>query len=197
MLLNLVDLGHRLAQLVVAQAESGAIPAAKASTAFDGVTRSIRRCAWLAHHLTDQAKTIDRVVARKQIIRTVEDTIQRHAEEPEADTLREELMDRLDTPDLEDEIGNRPIDEIIIDIVRDLGLAAAAGNHPWQRRTPEDVAILCARAAQPIPPQAEPGATALSPRHGHRARRNAWPAWDPSAEAASPLQTSPNPHHRR
>ena len=155
-LLDLVDLGHKLARLVVAEAESAKLPVAKATPLFDKIARNIRRCAWLAHHLVDPVKTIDRVVARKQIIRRVEDAIQREADSPESDALREELRDRLDTPDLEDDIATRPLDEIITDIVRDLGLTAVAGCHLWQRRTPRDVANLCAQAAAPIPPADRP-----------------------------------------
>jgi hypothetical protein len=152
MLNDLAALGHRLARLVVEQAEALVIPAVKAATAFDRVTRSIRRCLWLASKVAEPIKTIDRIAARKQIIRKVEDTIQRHADHPDdAESLHEELMDRLDTPDLEDEIRGRPLGDIIDDIIRDLGLAAAPGSHPWKRRTPDDLAELHARAAQPVP----------------------------------------------
>jgi hypothetical protein len=148
MLNDLANLGHRLARLVVEQAEAGTIPALKASVAFDNVTRSIRRCLWLAHELAKPAKTTNRIAARKRILRQVEDAIQRNTEDDAAEVLHEELRDRLDSPDLDDEIGARPIDDIIADIVRDLGLASTMGITPWKRRTPADLEILSAHAAQ-------------------------------------------------
>ena len=43
---------------------------------------------------------------------------------------------------------SRSIDEIIIDIRRDLGIAGHPGyHHPWRPRTTEDIAELHARAA--------------------------------------------------
>ena len=130
----------------------------------------MRRSVWLVHQLDQPVKTTDRVAARKQIIRTVEDAIQREAEHPDdAEMLHEELMDRLDTPDLEDEIHGRPLDDIIKDIVRDLGLAAIPGTHPWKRRTPDDVAELCARAKQHVPNvEQTPNSAAAWPTQPHR-----------------------------
>ena len=147
-----VNLGDRLLKLAVDQAEAGTLSVTAATKDYERVTRAQRRCGWVVHRLDAPAKTVDRVAARKQIIRTVEDNIQRHDDEDtDAERLHEELMDRMDTDDLEEEIGNRPVADIITDIVRDLGLAAVPGNHPWKRRTPKDVATLCARAAQPVP----------------------------------------------
>jgi hypothetical protein len=62
------------------------------------------------------------------------------------------LLERLDSPELGDEIDNRPADEIITDIRRDLDTAGVPGyKHPWKRRTPEDVGTLHARAAGRAP----------------------------------------------
>ena len=167
---DLIKLGHRLLRLSIEQAEANILPVPEASKAFERDTRSIRRCVWLERYLAKPMNTIDRATdrtaARKQVIRTVEDIIQRHPEDPdESDTLHDELMDRLDTMDLEDEISSRPIGDVITDIIRDLGLAAVPGNHPWKRRTPADVAELCARAAQPLP---EPQTANLSAEAGKR-----------------------------
>ena len=152
MLTNAAGLGDRLLRVTVEQAEASTLPVEKAAIAYERVTRSMRRSTWLIRKLDEPAKTTDRTAARKQVIRVVEDIIQRHAEDPEeAEMLHEELRERLDTMDFEDEIRGRPIDDIITDIVRDLGLAAVPGNHPWKRRTPDDLAELCALAAQPIP----------------------------------------------
>jgi len=144
------ELGHRLVRAAVEQVEAGTLPVATASKCYDRVTRAIRLSVMLIRKLAEPAKTTDRVAARKRIIREVEDNIQRHAAYPEDERLHEELLERLDTPDLEDEIGNRPIEDIITDIIRDLGLVTVLGDSPWLRRTPDDVARLCALAAQPV-----------------------------------------------
>jgi hypothetical protein len=107
------------------------------------------------HHPRPQSRRTDRArrrapratPRRRRIIRDVEDTIQRTTGPAEAETLHAELLDRLDAPDLDDDIENRPIGDVIADICRDLGLAALPGTHPWKRRTTEDLATLCARAA--------------------------------------------------
>jgi hypothetical protein len=148
---DLVDLGHRLVKLAVVQAEANTITIAEASKAYDRTTRNIRRCVLLFHKLAEPIPATNRVAARKRIIRAVEDAIQRETDTPDSESLHGELLDRLDTLDLEDEIGDRPVEDIIADIIRDLGLAARAGSHPWKRRTPQDVADLTARAAQPVP----------------------------------------------
>ena len=85
---------------------------AKAATAFENVSRGTRKAILLAQRLDQPPR---RIAARKQIIRAVEDNIQRHAAEDddEADTLQAELLDRLDTLDLEDEIDSRPVETII------------------------------------------------------------------------------------
>jgi uncharacterized membrane protein YccC len=109
---DFVDFGHRLIRLVVEQAEAGEMPVEKATKAYDRVTRSVRRSIMLIHKLAEPIKTVDRVAARKRIIRVIEDNIQRHAEESEAETLHREFLERLDTPDWEDDLGERPVDEI-------------------------------------------------------------------------------------
>ena len=98
---------------------------------------------------TDPARSDrQRSAARRRIIRGVEDMIQQEFDGTEADSLRSELVERLDSPDLDDDIEHRPIADIIKDICHDFGLDTWLGNHPWQRRTPEDIKILCERAAR-------------------------------------------------
>ena len=154
-LINCVDFGEQLAQLAVTQATAATLPVDKASIAYHRTTRSIRLSVWLIRKLAEPAKSVDRVAARKRILRVLQDNIQRHADDAEAtddaETLNEELRERLETEDLEDEIGDRTVEDIITDIIRDLGLAAVPGNHPWKRRTPADIAELVAHAAQPVP----------------------------------------------
>ena len=61
--------------------------------------------------------------------------------------LEAELRERMDAPDLEDDIAGRSVADIVADICRDLGIAASPGSHPWKRRTPGDLTELFARAA--------------------------------------------------
>ena len=120
------------------------------SIAYDRITRSMRRSILLAQKLDEPAVAQSvgyRQAARGRIIRAVEDAIQRDADGDAAEALQAELLERLDGPELEEAIADRPVDEIIAEICRDLGLAAMPGTHPWKRRTPGDVAVLWARAA--------------------------------------------------
>jgi hypothetical protein len=159
---GLIDMGADLARQIHQQAltpaetaEPGPEPAPDFTAAFDRIARTIRRSILLARKLTEpvQAPAANpaqhRVAARQHIIRAVEDTIQRNAAASDAESLHAEFLDRLDAPDLEDDIDQRPVADIIIDICRDLGLAALPGTHPWKRRTPADIAALCAHAAKP------------------------------------------------
>ena len=147
-----------------------------AAKAFEHVSYGIRKAILLARSLGEPPR---RVAARKRIIREVEDTIQRQAEdEEEAETLQAELMDRLDSLDLEEDLGDRPVEDIIRDIIRDFGLAHIPGaHHPWKRRTPDDVAELGRQAAAP-PGEWPPGGSAQGRR-----------PWTPP-EDGHPLDTS-------
>jgi hypothetical protein len=197
---ELIDMGTGLARAVhqqaTAEAGEGTVIAADAAPdptiAFDRIARTIRRTIVLARHvaepLPERAANHDahkRTAARKQIIRAVEDAIESRAhsaaymDDEEADGLRAELMDRLDGPDLDHFDLNRPVPDLIADICRDLGLAAAPGTHPWKRRTPDDIAILCARAAAPRPPPPIPTANIV-----HAMPPGTWPGSDPPAAPA-------------
>ncbi len=122
---------------------------------FERVSRGIRRTILLATKLAEPPPPppapFDRVGARKRIIRAVEDRIHHQIRsEPERDRLAAELAERLDSPDLENDLPKRPTNEIIAEITRDLGLDAMAAH--WKRRTPDVVADLCAFAAKPPRP---------------------------------------------
>jgi len=160
-------------------------PLVSTAAAFDRIARAVRRSIALARSLAapvpparDPAQ--HRAAARKRILREVEDAIQRtapasgqtapshaapngsdadasDAADDSAEALTAELHDRLDAPDLDDDISRRPIADIITEICRDLGLAALSGAHPWKRRTPKDLEQLHARAAAPSSPR-HPGA---------------------------------------
>ena len=159
------------------------------AAAFDGASRNVRRCIALARSLDRPAPNPSptRTAARKRILRAVEDAIHRATDGPstdsraDADVLRAErqaeLLDRLDSPDLDEDLTHRPIPDIIADLCRDLGLAAQPGQ-PWPRRTPADIALLRARAAS------HPGV----PKHG-AAQDQAPPRG--AAAPASPTQLDP------
>ncbi len=122
------------------------------STGFERLGRSVRRSIMLADRLGKPAPGAcakDRIAARKRIIRAVADAIESNADPGEAESLEAEFLERLDSPEFEDDLDGRPVAEIIAEIARDLGLAAMSGTRPWKRRTPADIAELCARAARP------------------------------------------------
>jgi hypothetical protein len=117
--------------------------------AYQDITRSVRRSIMLYKKLFDAKKTPsaqNRTAARRKIIRDVEDAIQATAAPGKEAKLHAELLERLERPELDIDIANRPIGEIVTDITRDLGLPDLDGNQPWRRRTPHDIAILNARA---------------------------------------------------
>lgn len=173
---DLIDLGHAIARTVHAQAMRDEAQALRdeaqrddtASAApraildhvarFDRIARCIRRTILLAEHLVRPPDT-RRTVVRKQVLRRCEDHIagaafnNRRGRTPELDTgtLHTELLERIDSPDLEDDIQNRPLEDIVNEICRDLGLGLQdlPGLCPAPRRTPADLATLAARAASP------------------------------------------------
>ena len=173
---ELIEIGTDLARAVHRQAapepnaEPGAAPYPEKATqpapapdpaiAFDRIARTLRRTIALARKITEPAPTGPteraaeqahqrRLAARKRIVREVEDTIQRRADGAEAEALHAEFYERLDDPDLDDDLDEQPVADIIKAICRDLGIEHIPGTHPWKRRTPQDVRDLCARAAGP------------------------------------------------
>ncbi len=153
--------------------------------AFDRIARSVRRGILLARSLARpvqpapdpaQVSAQARAAARRQVIRAVEDAIQQSdssaSDSPDgSETLHAELHERLDGPDLDDDISTRPAADIIAEICRDLGIAApSGGTRPWKRRMPGDIRQLCAEAAAPSgacqPGAAQPGTGPQAPRRG-------------------------------
>jgi hypothetical protein len=175
----------------------------KTAAAFDQIARAVRRCIALAQSLDEPAHTPapDRTAARTRILRAVEDTLGRQDYDDSyrvcdpTEALHAELLDRMDAPDLDRDIESRPIDDIIKDILRDLGLAALPGTRPWKRRTPADIAELCARAAAPsrpagsIPHDPSPG---RQDDHSAVARQAPDPQPD-QREPGHPADTLPQP----
>jgi hypothetical protein len=184
--------------------------------AYDRVSRAVRRCIALARSLNDPAHppkhpAPDRTAARKHILRAVEDTLQRQDYDDSyrvcdpTEVLHAELLDRMDAPDLDRDIESRPIDDIIKDILRDLGLAALPGTRPWKRRTPADIEQLNARAAAPSRPAGstprEPGPGPQPPSPG-AAQHSPDPQPDQRepgerAEPAAVARAQPGPIHPR
>ena len=158
---ELIELGVDLARMVHAQAKTAcdadaavvAAPGAMigAAAGFDRIARAVRRTVALAQRLDESARVSDgarRALVRRRIIRDVEDSIQRCVPGEAGERLEAELFERLDGPEMDAEIDHRPDAEIIADICRDLGLATPPGAHPWKRRTPANIAALCARVAR-------------------------------------------------
>jgi hypothetical protein len=167
---EMVDIGANLLRMVheeAKQAEAARIAAAKQSQdpstvpaaksasdlagAYDLIFRSMRRAVLLDAKLAAQPKppsNQQRIAARRRIIREVEDAIQRKAPADQVETLRAELVERLESPDFDDEIAHRTIPQIVMDMCRDFGIAGLDRGHPWKRRIPHQIAILNARAEQ-------------------------------------------------
>ncbi len=162
---DLIDLGADFARDIREQAKTQPDAIPELATAFDQVTRGVRRAILLAQNLDTPRKqaAVNRTLARKKIIRRVEDDIGGMAVSPEhAESLREALRERMDEPDLDDDIANRPVGEVLDEIIRDLGMADDCGMNLWLPRGPAELAALRNLAAKPTPPEkpAPPGPTA-------------------------------------
>jgi hypothetical protein len=203
-LLNLIDIGNELAAMALAEAKAAAPPAEPthgptptqtAIVAFNTVAQAVRRTVMLYDKLGKT--TANRTAVRKRIIRDVEDVIQRKAHDLDDEkALHAEFLERLDRPDLEDEIANRSIAEIVTDICRDLGIAHLPGAHPWKRRLPHDIAILNARAAHLYGEAPSAELAALLDTAPPRPPKRITPLWgtdppmdDPAAQVAHILNT--------
>ncbi len=122
---------------------------AEVAEAFERVSRGVRRAVALARRLDEPvAARPDRAVARQAVIRGVEDRIRWAASLKPVDTegVEAEFAERMDLPDMEDQIGTRPVAEIVDEICHDLGLSSGAGH---KRRRPVDIEALWARASRP------------------------------------------------
>lgn len=98
----------------------------QSSVSYDRVFRAVRRGIMLAKRLKDPEPVRKQAAARRQIARDVGNAIQSQAKSPkDAENLYAGLRDRLDTPDFEEDLENRPIQDIIDDIRKDLGLSAS------------------------------------------------------------------------
>ncbi len=179
---RLIDIGASIAGVLEHQATAQPQPTAPdhpsppppptpgdIAAAYERISRAVRRSITLARHLDEPPgkaaasapQAPDRTAARKTIIRVVEDEIDRVCGD-DAAAVHAELRERLDAPDLDDDLRHLPVQDIIARICRDLGIAEDFGLNLWKRRTPEDLAELAARAAQPAnaePPKPRPPRT--------------------------------------
>ena len=119
------------ATAAAAEAQQTMVPRAEAvAKAFRLVSRSVRMTVLLAERVdrgwARQGASDDRVaMARRQIARAVTDAIGQDADLERAERLTEALAERMERLDVEAAIGNRPAEDIIAEICRDLGLDPA------------------------------------------------------------------------
>ena len=163
---DLIDRGADLARRVHERATAATPtpenrPDADPTIAFDRIARAVRRTIALARHVAaapDEGAPdpprgpARRAAARARLIRGVEDAIHRKRRETDAEALHAEFAERLDDPELDLDLAGRPVDDVIEEICRDLGIAVQARSYIWKRRTPQDIAALRARAAAPPAP---------------------------------------------
>ncbi|MGI4801858.1 MAG: hypothetical protein ACRYF2_21460 [Janthinobacterium lividum] len=149
----LLEVGTALAQEL--KSPTADVTVVQRATAFPNVATAIRRTIILSRHIAadpnSAAAAADpatkRTHARKHIIREVEDTIGEHADPADAAALRVELLERLDSPEFDAELSTHEPGHLIQELCRDLGLANRPFLASYTRRTPDDIAILCAQAA--------------------------------------------------
>ncbi len=148
---DLIEIGATLARQL--QEHTAKDPEADLTIPCDRIARTIRRTIALARHIaTFPPKTrttpAERTQAREKIIRGVEDAIEaKRGPATHTAILYNELHERLDDAGFERDLRTRPIDDIIEELARDLGVAYQSRAYIWKRRTPADIAALRARAA--------------------------------------------------
>ena len=205
------ELAHELAELSVdlartAAAEAKQDPTPANLTAFERVARGARRALLLAQKLSEVPRHLTRTEARQEVARQVEHRIAAHCpedhppadyppedrlaadhpalERPSAERLRAELAERLDGPDLGDDLLLRPLADITEQICADLGLN---GPEPAsvRRRAAEDISRLFQPATR-HPGAVWPATGAGTP--GPSPRRSAAPHTPVSASVARRLE---------
>ena len=120
-------------------ADPGVEQRVDAALAYTRVARAVRQTVALAARLTAEARergrqdVLDEAVRSaaerrrtkqktERIRKLVEDAIASEADTGDAEGLRLDLDERLDDPEIEDELGRRPIGVVVLRICRDLGV---------------------------------------------------------------------------
>ena len=158
---ELITMGMDMARAIHIDSMNASTPLPEQVTAFERVSRTVRRTILLARRLNElPSLATRRTHARARLIREVEDAIEaEHGDTERADHLRAELTERIDTPDLDEELDLLPLQTIIADIRNDLGLPTPS-TVTHRRRTPAEAQSLRRRAAaSPPAPPARPGIT--------------------------------------
>ena len=120
-------------QATAAAAEAQETVAARTETvarAFRVVSRSVRMTVLLAERLDrgwarQGAADDQHAMAKRQIARAVADAIGQDADGERAERLTEAFAERMEQLDVEAAIGSRPVEDVISEICRDLGLDPA------------------------------------------------------------------------
>ena len=125
---------------------------------------------------------------RKRIRREVEGVTQRPGGCGEGSdgpgTLHAEPPDHMDAPDLDGNLASCSTAGIIEEICRGLGLDARPGARSFKRRTPADIAQLCARAAPTAACQPGAGLQGPGPQDLTRGAAQSNPGSQPDKRAA-------------
>ena len=126
---------------------------------YERTGRGIRRTIAFCHHLAKPARDpAKHAAARRQVIRAVEDAIERSETRADPESLRSELYERLETTEFDEDLDHLTPDQAVEHILQDFGLANTPFYPPFPRRTPAQIATLAARAAgQSVPDQPQPG----------------------------------------
>jgi hypothetical protein len=143
-----------------------AAPAAneKAIALFDLAARTVRRTVLLLHKLNQPAQQRNAAAndhptnPHNRVIRAIQDNFPLPLEGDGAEYLQADYLDRLDQPDITENIAALP-DDILQEIIRDFTVAHVAAAHLANRR-----ASTAASAANATP--TEPPATSAPPPSG-------------------------------
>ncbi len=167
----LLDVGTSIAKEL--KTPSDTVSVRDRARAFDVVALAVRRTIILSKHVTEHPTVppaaedpiTQRTRQRKEVIRVVGEAIEHRASPADAPALRVELLERMDSLELERDLAHQSPAQVIEGLCRDLGVAELQALRRYPRRTPCDIALLCAQAAAPAGsglPQAFPSAAVSS-----------------------------------
>ena len=151
--LRIIDVGVHIIEELDDPETRKQTPIKDRTDVYERTARSIRRSILMAErlaaHKREAADPARRIVqARIHLQRDVEDAITRAARSPaDTESLRLELLERLEDPELDADLLSRPFAEISAEFRHDLGIPDLPGYDRHCRRTPADIAELRANAA--------------------------------------------------